>query len=404
MGGALMRSGPNGSITILNKEYIRDLEITETFGINVFPLNPGMSSTFPWLSQVADSYEEYRIKNLVFTFKSTSTPFVSDQKTMSFGTIIMATQYNVNNPSFNNKRDMENYIGATSGSPLQGQMHIVRLGDDPLRTLYIRQGTPTERNYDLKFYDCGKFEIATVGMNLGGAADASNPSLTCGEIWVSYEIELLKPRLRTSVSRVDHYTGSYRKTGAWSSGNPMGDRGYDQGMVPTQTEGSLGTWRLGTSVGTGEWVVGGGLPSQMLKFNQGHANRFFKIEFYAQIKGPGANTLSEDNTKPMVLEWSCPNTLGTAVQGVLWNIGDEPVFGAPKFLAIANGGRSLYSTVFLKTNGMTGLGGIGENLKFRFVPTSATIGAARTTLAVDEDICFDLVVTEVNQTDFAKNF
>lgn len=402
VGGALMRSGPNGSITILNKEYIRDIEISTNFGINVFPLNPGMSATFPWLSQVADSYEEYRIKGLAFTFKSTSTPFVQSQKSMSFGTIIMATQYNVNNPNFNNKRDMENYIGATSGSPLQGQMHVVRLGDDPLRTLYVRQGTPLEKNYDLKFYDCGKFELATIGMNID--TNEPNASLACGELWVSYEIELLKPRLRSSVSRVDHWAGSYRITGAWSNPYPMGARGYNAGYVP-----SVGTSRLGTTVGVGNWDSGG-TQSQVIDFNQGHANRFFRIDYLVHLKGPGSSlTTNADLTKKLVLEWNCPTTLGTLVQGLFWKAGTPTIVAnAPLHngdAGDAGNGTSFTSTVFLKTNGMSSARtNQAEALSFRWSIPDATHATVRTVaeMAADDDIFFDLIISEMNEADFAN--
>lgn len=297
---------------------------------------------------------------------------------------------------------MENYIGATSGSPLQGQMHIVRLGDDPLKTLYIRQGTPIEKNYDLKFYDCGKFEIATIGMNV-----VVDEPLNCGEIWVSYEIELLKPRLRASVSKVDHYTGSFWKTGAWSQQFPMGDRGYSVDMIPTSTEGSLGTWRLGTRIGVGAWSPG--IPCQTLVFNQGLANRFFRIEYMVQMKGPG-QTLCAVDDKVLNIEFTCPDTLGTIEQGVNFNAGSFPLFKAVENIGIGsthNTGATYYASIFIKTNGMTSNNSVdgAESLKFRFsTPETATYAGPKTDPAVNVDYCWDLIVTELNQADFAKNF
>lgn len=197
----MMRSLPNGSITVLHKEYIRDIPQTNFFSSNPFTINPGLPDTFPWLAQIASAYEEYRIRGCVFTFKSTTTPYNQAQQSLGLGTVMMAAQYNVNNPLFQNKRDLENYIGSMSGSPLQS-MQFVLQPTGPLKTLYTRTARPNDPNYDPRMYDFARFEIATTGMTNPSAADRNE---NIGELWVTYEIDLIKPRFRNGSTATDHY-------------------------------------------------------------------------------------------------------------------------------------------------------------------------------------------------------
>lgn len=191
-----------GAITVLHREYIRDIFPTAAFNVTAFPINPGLSQTFPWLSQVADAYESYKLKGLVFEFKTRSSDSYNGASTPSLGSVIMATDYNANNTTFGSKVEMENYQFATSQPPTKSFLHAVELSrsQSPLSTLYLRQGLPTEARYDPRFYDFGNFQIATSGNQVAGA----NP-LPCGELWVTYEVELFKPKFRTSAAKLDHY-------------------------------------------------------------------------------------------------------------------------------------------------------------------------------------------------------
>lgn len=208
----MMRSLPNGSITILHKEYIQDIAQTNGFFSNPFVCNPGLAQTFPWLSQIASAYEEYRIRGCVFTFKSTTTPYNQAQSSLGLGTVMMAAQYNVNNPLFTNKRDLENYIGSQSASPLQSQQYVLQ-PTGPLKTLYTRTGRPNDPNYDPRMYDFARFEIATTGMTPSSVIPGNPiPNENIGELWVTYEIDLIKPRFRNQSGPMDHYMLSQTAT------------------------------------------------------------------------------------------------------------------------------------------------------------------------------------------------
>lgn len=203
---------------MIHKEYIQDVQGSSAFRLTELPLNPGLPSSFPWLSQMADAYEEYRIKGMVFEFKSTSSEFVLNSggaggSSGALGTVIMATNYNAAiHPPFNDKKSMENYEHAQSAPPTKSMIHAIESkgAATVLKTLYLRTG-PSPDGTDIRMYDIGNFCIATQGM----ITEVNNA--TIGELWVAYEVEFFKPRYRVSGGKTDHYSLRYDATSAPSS-------------------------------------------------------------------------------------------------------------------------------------------------------------------------------------------
>ena len=182
--------GPN-TVVISHKEYIADIfgPVTAgTFQNQVFGLNPGLINTFPWLAQVAANYDEYTFHQMIFTFRSTVTDFVASNGQV--GSIIMATQYNSNDVPFASKQDAMEYDGAVSGKVSEKIMHGVecdptKLSGSPGK--YTRAG-PVPPGEDIKTYDLGQLNVSV--SNTPGTF--ANQAL--GELWVSYTVELRKPK------------------------------------------------------------------------------------------------------------------------------------------------------------------------------------------------------------------
>jgi len=191
-------SNTRGGTRIQHREYITDITGSTAFSLTPYSINPGVAATFPWLSGVALNFEEYILHGLVFEFKSTSATALNSTNT-ALGTVIMATEYNVTNPNFVAKRDMENYVYSTSCSPDVSALHPIECARDinVLSELFIRNTVP-QAETDLRFSDIGKFQIATVGMQA-----AAN----IGELWATYDIELIKPKLPSAYTSIgpSHY-------------------------------------------------------------------------------------------------------------------------------------------------------------------------------------------------------
>jgi len=183
---------------VTHREFITDVISTTGFTLNSYPVNPGMAVTFPWLATVASCYEQYKLWGLIFEYKSTSAVALNSTST-GLGTVIMATEYDVSKPTFTDKRSMENYVYCTSCPPSVSAMHPIECAPNAnvLSDLYTRSGVET--GSDLRFSDVGNFQIATVGMPAAGSV--------IGELWCTFDVELIKPRLPVGISAVPvmHY-------------------------------------------------------------------------------------------------------------------------------------------------------------------------------------------------------
>lgn len=205
----ITNSVSNGGVIIRHREYIRDIQAATNFTNQVFPLNPGIQSSFPWLAQIAPAFEQYRFRGIVFEFKSTSADVVlSGAASTALGTVVMGTQYDVLDPPFTNKFEMQNWEFTTSNKPSHSFMHPVECAKSqtPLTMLYIRSADPPV-NSDKRLYDLGNFNIAVVGMQNVNDADPDTPPGNIGELWVTYEVEFFKPKLEEDITtQFAHFT------------------------------------------------------------------------------------------------------------------------------------------------------------------------------------------------------
>lgn len=196
----------SGGFIIRHREYIGDMPSSVAFQNYIFTLNPGLNQTFPWLASLAENFEEWVPRGIIFEYKTTSSDsVVSTNANAGLGTVIMATEYNPYNGAFGNKQQMENYEFAKSCKPSVSMLHAVECSKykNPMGSYFIRTGD-VPSGQDKRLYDLGDFQIAAVGMQ-------SNNTVI-GELWCSYEIELRKPRIPAGIAgrdngntNVDHF-------------------------------------------------------------------------------------------------------------------------------------------------------------------------------------------------------
>lgn len=237
----ISNSVSNGAVIIRHREYLRDIDASTAFNSTVFNINPGIAATFPWLAQVANSFEQYRFRGIVFEFKTTSADVVlSTATSTSLGSVVMGTQYNVLEEPFTNKFEMENWEFTTSCKPSVSCLHPIDCGKGttPVSMLYVRStnANQTSTAGDLRLYDLAKFNIACVGMQ--NATNGSAGSI--GELWVNYEVELYKPKLVEDIdTSFAHFDGNAKSaSGTYTllspgSAFPFGRKGATH---PVETE------------------------------------------------------------------------------------------------------------------------------------------------------------------------
>lgn len=174
-------------VRVSHHEFIGDVLSTSDFAVLKYPLNPGVSGTFPWLSSVAAAFQEYELNGCVFYFKSTSANALNSTNT-ALGQVIGAVQYNPYLASPASKIEMLGLSSAADGKPSESNLYPVECKADMvlMRSKLVRSGAVVD---DLAKYDHGNFFLGTNG---------SQAIATVGELHIVYDITLKKPKLFAS--------------------------------------------------------------------------------------------------------------------------------------------------------------------------------------------------------------
>ena len=195
------------SCRIKHREFISNVIGASAFTIGgTFPINPGMSSTFPWLSLQAQCWEQYEFKSLRFCY------FTRTGSTQT-GSLIMAVDYDAADGAPLSEAVMTAYDGAVEDVPWKDMHCVVKpaLMRGPMKRHYVRTRA-LDPNQDIKTYDVGNFYFAQVDGVVNQA---------WGKLWVEYDIELSIPQLPPS-GQADIPAGVSGSGGTLSSANPLG--------------------------------------------------------------------------------------------------------------------------------------------------------------------------------------
>lgn len=182
----------NESLIFRHREYIGDISTSTSFVATTYNVNPGLDSTFPYLSAMARNFQEYKFRGLVFEFKSTSATAVASTNT-ALGTIVLAAQYRADASTFVNKQQMLNEMWSVDGKPCDDILLPIECSPTmtPVPIQYIRYADLLA-SQDPKFFDLCKVTVATTG---------SQAAAVAGELWVSYEVEFHKPTLSSGLAK-----------------------------------------------------------------------------------------------------------------------------------------------------------------------------------------------------------
>jgi hypothetical protein len=232
-------SGLNKSVGFTNRSMLeqrfetRMEKVCNVVGTTAFTiaqalyLNPGNTSLFPIFSQEAAVYEQYRTN--VFRFWYRSREYTASGSNIGAGLVLMATNFDPDDPQFTSDTQMENYWHCTSDAPFAPSgkgvlVHDVLAGhraaarrsgarDSTLNNYYVNSSAnlAAPGSNAAKFYDVGLFQFATSG-NV-------NSSDVIGELWVEYSFTMIHPKQQTPIAAnvvAAHYTGT-----AASGTNPL---------------------------------------------------------------------------------------------------------------------------------------------------------------------------------------
>lgn len=204
IGAASINGGK--SFIVKHTEYLQDLTALADWDISsinqVYILQPGLASEFPWLAPIAANFEQYRWRKLIFHYKARA-------PTTQGGALYMGTQLNVEDANFSDKASMFNYVGTTINELWTNYSHncLLRRGDY-LKKYFVRVGDLAP-GQDQLMYDQGKFTYVPV----------SGSQVVVGELLVEYEIEFFNPKSNPNgVTDYAYYLeGNYNASTAFPS-------------------------------------------------------------------------------------------------------------------------------------------------------------------------------------------
>jgi hypothetical protein len=169
-----------------HREFITDVYSPKdpgNFSIEAWQVNPGLANTFPYLAAIAQNFELYRIKGMMFEYISSTSPYNTNS---AMGTVILSALYNSNSPPFRNKAEMENSDFAISARPDKSLVYGLECASNVQNMYYIRTGEDSTTPITAT-------DLCTLyfGTNLPSTWPVSSP---LGELWVTYDIEFARPK------------------------------------------------------------------------------------------------------------------------------------------------------------------------------------------------------------------
>lgn len=178
-------SGNDMSVRVRFSEFVTTLNGSTGFNQCRMAINPGNAGLFPWLSSFAHNYEQYRLRGCIFHFEPTSGSIAG--LSPALGSVMMATQYDVQDLAFASESELLNYVFASTAVPCTFVNHAVecdrRQTQAPI--LKVSHG-PLPNTATPQLYNFGNFTVATVGQQ---------SVYTLGQLYVTYDVEFFKPKL-----------------------------------------------------------------------------------------------------------------------------------------------------------------------------------------------------------------
>lgn len=221
---------------VQHRELVTNLTGTTAFTVaSSLAINPGLSATFPWLSIMANAFEEYRFNSLkveYFTRTGTNIP----------GSVILAPDYDAADVAPQSEQIASSYADSCEDAPWKDivcTLPASRLNRAD-QNRFVRSGA-LGANQDIKLYDAATVHLCTV----------DGTAVNWGKVWLSYDVTFRIPQLNPAGN--PPFGGSITGANTLTGANPLG-------LAPTTLAGGRGFTVSAASVITftalGDFVVG----------------------------------------------------------------------------------------------------------------------------------------------------
>lgn len=172
------------SVIVRHREYVGAVNTSTGFVSSSLSMNPGLETTYPWLSKMAQNYQQYKILGAVVSY----VPLISEVSAneISLGQVVLAANYRTDLPTYPNiaaALESEFAVATKPNCPVELAIECDP-AQSPYRCWYVRTST-VPSGEDVKTFDFAEFSVITEGFQTA--------NVVAGQIWISYEIELLRP-------------------------------------------------------------------------------------------------------------------------------------------------------------------------------------------------------------------
>jgi hypothetical protein len=178
-------------VIITHREYLGDLvsgtNSPTSFTTQQFDLNPSLVATFPWLSQIAQNFQEWEPLGIICEYLPQQAFSSISSTTNNLGSVFMVTQYDADQLAPVNKTAVLNEMYSVTGRPSDKLVMPIEcdMSQNVFKNLFIAPGGQVPANADQKTYKLGTLFIGSQGVPYAGDI--------LGQIWITYKIRLRKP-------------------------------------------------------------------------------------------------------------------------------------------------------------------------------------------------------------------
>lgn len=172
-------SGGDLRIRVRFREYVADLSFASTaFLLTQYSINPGLSTLFPWLSQIAQLFESYKFNALKFQYRK-------ETANTTLGKVMYCVDWDAADAAPTTKqlllqeRTKAEDAAWTNFELKCDSADLLKFGVQR----YVRAAA-LAANLDIKTYDVGNLNVAGQGISVTSPV---------GELWVEYDVELITP-------------------------------------------------------------------------------------------------------------------------------------------------------------------------------------------------------------------
>ena len=186
-------------VRIIWREYISEVYTHPTtiggFDAQTYTVNPGNMKAFPWLHTIANQYEQYKPNGIIFSFVSTATDTTTQA---SLGSVVIASDYDVNDQPYVNKRGMLTSAYSQESKMSENALHGIECDPNELqrKMFYTRNFVDPSHNPQSRDYDLCKTTIATMGGGLSAGESV-------GSLYVHYDFTFFKEEVYGGVLGYD---------------------------------------------------------------------------------------------------------------------------------------------------------------------------------------------------------